>query len=57
MSLPSFSLQSSWILSDPRWDAQVLFYLCVFLVAWGCALVGELRRDPGYGVRSQKLVT
>ena len=47
MSLPSFSLQSSWALSDPCWGAQVLFYPCVFSIAWGCALVGKLGRDPG----------
>ena len=57
MSLPSFSLQSSWALSDPRWGTQVLFYPCVFRVVWDCALVGELGKDPGYGVRDRKLVT
>ena len=57
MSLPSFSLQSSWVLSNPRWGAQILFYPCVFLTAWGSTLVGELGRDPGYRVRSRKLVT
>ena len=46
MSLPSSSLQSSWVLLDPCWGAQVLFYSCVFLVAWDCDLVGELGRDP-----------
>ena len=56
MSLPSFSLQSSWVLSDPCWCAQVSFYSCVFRVAWDCALFGELRRNPGYGVRDWKLV-
>ena len=57
MFLPSFSLQSSWALSDPRRGAPILFYPCVFLVAWGCALVGELGKDPRDGVRSRKLVT
>ena len=35
MSLPSFSLQSSWAHSDCCWDAQVLIYPCIFQVAWG----------------------
>ena len=35
MSLPSFSLQSTLALSDPRWGAQVLSYLCVFWVVLG----------------------
>ena len=38
MSLPSFSLQSRWALSDFCWGAQVLIYPCVFLVAWGLCL-------------------
>ena len=56
MSLPSSSLQSSWALSNPRWDAQILFYPCVFLAAWDCVWVGELGRDPDYGVRNRKLI-
>ena len=49
MSLPSFSLQSTLVLSDPCWGAQVLFYLYVLWVVFGfCALVGELGKDPGY---------
>ena len=57
MSLPFSSLQSSWELSDPRWGAQILFYPCVFLAAWDCALVRELGKDPGYEIRGRKLVT
>ena len=34
MSLPSFSLQSTLALSDPRWGAQVLSYFCVFGWSW-----------------------
>ena len=57
MSLPSSSLQSSQMLLDPRWGTWVLFYSCVYLVAWDCILVRKLGRDLGYGVRSRKLVT
>ena len=35
MYFPSFSLQSTLALSDPRWGAQVLFYLYVFWVVLG----------------------
>ena len=38
MSFLSFSLQSSWPLSDPHWGAQILIYPCVFWVAWGLCL-------------------
>ena len=57
MSLPSSSLQSNWVLSNPCWDAHVLFYSCIFLAAWGCDLVGELGRDLGYEGRGRELVT
>ena len=32
MTLPSFSLQSTLVLSDPHWGAQALLYFCVFWV-------------------------
>ena len=35
MTLPSFSLQSTLVLSDPHWGAQVLLYFCVFWVVLG----------------------
>ena len=41
MSLPSSSLQSSWVLSDLCWGTWVLFYSCVFLAIQGCVLAGE----------------
>ena len=38
MSLLSFSLQSSWVLSDPCWGAQVLIYPYIFQVTQGLCL-------------------
>ena len=35
MTLPSFSLQSTLALSDPRWGVRVLFYFFVFWVVLG----------------------
>ena len=35
MTLPSFSLQSTLVLLDPRWGAQVLLYFCVFWMVLG----------------------
>ena len=32
MSFSSFPLQSTLVLLDPRWGAQVLFQICVFRV-------------------------
>ena len=56
MSLPSFSLQSTLVLSNPCWGAQVLLLLCVLDGLGFCALVGELGEDPGYGRWDRKLV-
>ena len=47
MTLPYFSLQSTLVLSDPCWGAEVLFYLCVFwmvlsIVPW-CENLGKIR--------------
>ena len=35
MALPSFSLQSILVLSDPRWGTQVQLYLYVSWVVFG----------------------
>ena len=32
MALPSFSLQSILVLSDPRWGTQAWLYFCVSVV-------------------------
>ena len=45
MALPSFSLQSTSILSDPRW---VLELSSISVCLGVCALVRELGKDPGY---------
>ena len=57
MSLPSFSLQSTLVLSDPCWGAQVFLSLCSLDGLGFCALAGELGKDPSYERRDRKLVT
>ena len=56
MSLPSFSLQPSFALSDPHWGVQILFHSCVFKVDLFVSWLGRLGEDPGYGVWDRKLV-
>ena len=49
MTLPSFSLQSTLALSDPRWSVRIfILFLCILDSLGFCALVGDLEKDPGY---------
>ena len=60
MALPSFSLQSTSVLSDPHWVLEFSsISLCLGICALGCfgscALVRELGKDPCYRKWDRKL--
>ena len=49
MAFPSFSLQSTSVLSDPCWGTWILALFPCALGSLGvCALVRELGKIPGY---------